>query len=489
MVRNVDIEEPRRLEDYAEVAHLAPTVHDLQEEARRAAPRLEGRTLWMINSTSQGGGVAEMLPTMVTLLRDLGIATEWAVIESDEPEFFTITKRLHNLIHGEGDPALSAKHRELYEAVNRQNAEKLKLHIKPGDILAVHDPQPMPLAAMLKEELDVRAIWRCHIGLDEENAATRAAWKFLSSYADAYDHAIFSAPEYVPDFFSRRTAVIYPAINPLSEKNQDLHLHKLVGILSNSALVVSPGPLVRTPLPDPVHRFQGDACYRPANMWEDIGLLTRPIITQVSRWDRLKGFQPLIDAFVRMKLKIYQGKGVQSWEMRRRLDLVRLVLAGPDPASIQDDPEGQEVLAELQAKYLELDPTLQDDVALVTLPMSSPRHNALIVNALQRASTVMVQNSLREGFGLTVTEAMWKRIPILTNSRACGPRQQVRDGLDGRLIGDPGSPEELAEAMESMLAEAAARDAWGRNAQRRVHQNFLVFNQLRAWIQLLASLV
>jgi trehalose synthase len=128
-------------------------------------------------------------------------------------------------------------------------------------------------------------------------------------------------------------------------------------------------------------------------------------------------------------------------------------------------------------------------VAVITLPMSSVRHNALIVNALQRASTIVVQNSLREGFGLTVTEAMWKRVPILSNSRACGPRQQVRDGLDGRLISDPEDPEELAEAMRMMLADAGRREVWGRSAQRHTHQRFLVFSQLAEWIRLLSTLV
>jgi trehalose synthase len=489
MTKSVEIDEPRTLEDYSAVAHLAPAVHDLQEEAKRVVPRLRGRTLWMINSTSRGGGVAEMLPTMVALLRDLGIATEWVVIESDEPEFFAFTKRLHNLIHGEGDPALIGHGRAIYEAVNQKNANELKPRIKPGDIVAVHDPQPMPLAAMLKEQIDIRTIWRCHIGVDQKNAATRGAWSFLRPYGDSYDHAIFSAGEYIPRFLAGRATVIHPAINPLSEKNQDFHLHKLVGILSNSALVASPGPLVRPPLPDVVERLQGDGYFRPANMWEDIGLLTRPIITQVSRWDRLKGFKPLLDAFIQMKLKIFERNGMDDWVTRRRMDLVRLVLAGPDPASIQDDPEGREVLEELQSAYLQIDPTIQDDIALVTLPMRSARYNALIVNALQRASTVVVQNSLREGFGLTVTEAMWKHLPILTNSYACGPRQQVRDGLDGRLIDDPTDMEALVEAMQSMLSDSAARESWGRSAQRHVHQNFLVFSQLGAWIRLLSGLV
>jgi trehalose synthase len=490
MAERIEIEESRRLCDYEAVAHLAPTVRELREEARHSVPRLAGRTVWMVSSTSRGGGVAEMMPTIIALLRDLGVATEWAIIETDRPEFFDLTKRIHNLIHGEGDPKLTGNTRQCYEAVNRDNAEWLRRRVKPGDIVLVHDPQPMPIAAALKEHLEILTIWRCHIGLDEENAATRAAWEFLAPYGDAYDRAVFSAPEYVPPFLADRSAIIHPAINPISEKNQHLPLHRLVGILANSALIVSPGPLVSLPLPDPVRRLQGgDGAYQRANAWDDIGLLTRPIITQVSRWDRLKGFRPLMDAFIKMKIDTFNDRGTHDWESRRRMDLVRLVLAGPDPASIQDDPEGQEVMAELHAAYGELDARLQDDVAIVTLPMSSPVQNALIVNALQRSSTVVVQNSLREGFGLTVTEAMWKRVPILTNSKACGPRQQVRDGQDGQLIADPEDTDELAAAMTEMISDADGRDAWGRSAQRRTHQEFLVFNQLRAWLQLFAELI
>jgi trehalose synthase len=490
MAFRVDVTEKRTLGDYEAVAHLAPAVRELREVAAQVVPTLDGRSVWMVSSTSQGGGVAEMLPTIVALMRELGIPTEWAVIESENTDFFRLTKTLHNLIHGEGNPSLPGSSRELYEGENRRNAEFLSTRMRPGDILVVHDPQPMPLAAIVKENLDVIAVWRCHIGLDEENAATRAAWEFLEPYGAAYDHAVFSTSEYVTDFLSDRAAVIYPAINPLVEKNEELHLHRLVGILSNSALVASPGPVVPRPFSDIVLRLQADGSFRPANMWEDIGLLSRPIVTEVSRWDRLKGFRPLLEAFADMKRRVYATTdGGNGWEHRRRLYLVRLVLAGPDPASIQDDPEGIEVLEELRATYLELDPTIQDDVALVTLPMSSLRQNALIVNALQRSSTIVVQNSLREGFGLTITEAMWKRIPVLTNSQACGPRHQVRDGLDGRVIADPQDAEELADGLQGMLTDHGGRRAWGRNAQRRAHDKFLVFSQLQSWLRLLAELV
>jgi len=486
----VDVPASATLSDYEAVAHLAHHVEELEETARGVRPKLSGRTIWMVNSTAQGGGVAEMLPTVINLLRDLGFPTEWAVIESSEPAFFDLTKQLHNMIHGEGSPDLPSGARELFERENASNAAFLAERMKPGDVLIVHDPQPVALAGMIRERLDTPAVWRCHIGLDLENASTRAAWDFLTPFLDSYDHGVFSTTEYVPEAFTQRASVITPAIDPLGDKNRELHLHKVVGILTNSALVCGPSPLVPPPYDDVVNRLQGDGSFKPANMWDNIGLLSRPIITQVSRWDRLKGWRPLLDAFVELKRRFAHGHDAeQAWAYRRRLDLVRLLLAGPDPASIQDDPEGQQVIDDLHDAYLSLSPEMQDDIAVVTLPMSSRRENALIVNALQRASTIVVQNSLREGFGLTVTEAMWKRIPVLTNFRACGPRHQVRDGVDGCLVSDPENPDELAEMMSAMLGEHRNRDLWGLSAQRRVHSEYLVFNQVSAWLRLLGRLL
>lgn len=482
MTRLVDTSSALHLPAYEGVAHLAPAVLELKDEARRVVKHLEGRTVWMINSTAQGGGVAEMLPTMVTLLTDLGIETKWAVIDSDDPKFFRLTKQLHNMIHGEGNPSLESGDRELYDAVNRANAEELLPHLKPKDILVVHDPQPMALAKILREKMDLLTIWRCHIGLDEDNAQTKAAWDFLAPYGDAYDWGVFSAPEYIPDFMAGRSVVIYPAINPLSLKNTELPLHKIVAVLANSGLAQSPGPLVTGPYEQMAKRLQTDGTtFLPANIMDDIGLLTRPIITQISRWDRLKGFLPVLKAFGRLKaLKNSTGNPLH----RRRRTIVRLVLAGPDPESIQDDPEAVETLDELCAAFRDLESGAQADIALVTLPMASIDENWIMVNALQRASTIVIQNSIREGFGLTVTEAMWKRVPVLTNSFACGPRQQVRDRLDGRLISDPTNVEELAMALDEMLGDSEGREAWGRTAQRHVHDRFLCFSQLRSWVDL-----
>ena len=166
----------------------------------------------------------------------------------------------------------------------------------------------------------------------------------------------------------------------------------------------------------------------------------------------------------------------------------RLVLAGPDPESIRDDPEATEVFAELCNTYGSLEPELRADIALLALPMTSLKENALIVNALQRCATLVVQNSLREGFGLTVTEAMWKRCAVLA-SPACGLRQQIRHGVDGHLLASAEDPEEIADTLERLLIDPHTREAHGRAAQLRVQDEFLVFNQVRRWLEVLTEVV
>lgn len=485
------IEVPPRpgLGAYEAIAHLAPSAERLRERAREVAPRLEGRTLWMVNSAARGGGVAEMMPTMVTLLNELGIRARWFVIGSEEPAFFRLTKRIHNLIHGTDDPAMDASgDRHLFEANNAVNARTLEGLVRDGDLLVVHDPQPMPLAGMLRSRLRIGTVWRCHIGLDEQNDATRAAWSFLAPYADDYDHAVFSAPEYVPAMLRDRARIIHPAIDPLSPKNRDLHLHTVVGILANAALAVAPGPVVQPPFPHLAQRLQADGNWSAAVLPADIGLLIRPIVSQISRWDRLKGWFPLLQGFVELKERIYSGRNERPAIQRRRLRQVRLVLAGPDAASIQDDPEALEVLEDLRRAYVELDDEIKHDVAILALPMHNPEHNALMVNALQRASTIVVQNSLREGFGLTVTEAMWKRLPVLSNARAVGPRQQITHARDGWLIQDPESPVQIADALDFLLHERGERAALARAAQRRAHDRFLVLSQLLDWLDVIEEM-
>lgn len=475
------------LEDYEANAHLAAATADFRTEATPIAARLSGRTVWLVSSTAIGGGVAEMLPPIVKLLRDLGINAQWIVIGSHEPGFFELTKHIHNLIHGTGSPQLGKPERELFERVNRENAAALGEIVSPGDILIVHDPQPLPLAGLLQQAVPLRTIWRCHIGLDVENTATRAAWDFLGPYLDAYEHAVFSAPEYIPERLAGRATVIQPGIDPLSLKNREFGLRETVEVLCNGGLIPAPSPTVHEPYRVQAQRVLPDGTLGPANAGESIGLLTRPIVTQISRWDRLKGFLPLMRAFALLKQSAEAADPHGDALQRRRLNLVRLVLAGPEPSGVADDPEAAGVMEELRRYYVEMPPAVQCDVALLLLPMESAEQNALMVNALQRASTIVVQNSLREGFGLTIAEAMWKRVPVLTNSRACGPRQQVRDGLDGRLVRNPEDEAELQRVLTEMLADTPGRLRWGRTAQRHVYDRFLIMAQLRSWARLIGT--
>ncbi|MGD9512150.1 MAG: glycosyltransferase, partial [Geminicoccaceae bacterium] len=237
------------------------------------------------------------------------------------------------------------------------------------------------------------------------------------------------------------------------------------------------------PFPQPALRLQEDGGFAPATFPEDLELLFRPTVVQVSRWDRLKGFAPLLRAFARLKAAADREAEERH---RRRLAVTRLVLAGPDPGGVADDPEAEAVLAELAGLWRALPGEIRRDVALLKLPMASRKENALMVNALQRCASVVVQNSLREGFGLTVAEAMWKARPVL-GSAADGILAQLRDGQEGRIARDPEDHEGLADLLSDMLRRSKERDNWGRNGQLRVTREFLAFAETRRWLEELAA--
>lgn len=481
----IDVKPGATLGDYASDAGLSPALRELLDEAQTLTPALQGRTVWMINSTAHGGGVAEMLPRQVALLRQLGVDVRWAVIRPGEPRFFDLTKRLHNLIHGVGTAELSADDVALYASVSEALAGALRPRLGPRDVLVTHDPQPAGVGAVLKQELGLPAVWRCHIGLAERTPETRAAWTMLRPHVAAYDAAVFTAPEYIPSFLADRVSLITPAIDPWSHKNRALSPHKLAGILCNGGLMPDYQPVVTRPWASQARRLGADGHFQSGIGSGDIGLMFRPTILQVSRWDHLKGFAPLLRGFVELK-----RRGAPNGKERnhRRFKLVRLILAGPDASSVADDPQAEQVLRELCQVHASLDAQLQDDIAILSLPMKSPKQNALMVNALQRCASVVVQNSLQEGFGLTVTEAMWKGVAVL-GSNAVGLAHQIQDGINGRRLHDPEDPTELAEVLGEMLASARARDRWGARARRHVYDQHLIFGQLRRWLRTLNGAV
>ena len=468
VIERVEIERPVPLAAYRERLRLRAAVSDLEQEARLLADRLSGRKVWLLSSTAMGGGVAEMLRPIMALLAELRVPAEWLVIRPPRPDFFALTKRLHNLIHGEGDAHLTSDDRALYDEVSAECAEELRPMIAPRDVLIPHDPQPLGTGARIKRAIGLTSVWRCHIGLDYETPQTVAAWRFLQEDALAYDHTVFSAPEYIPAFLAGRASVIPPGIDPLSPKNCDLRPQEIVETLCRAGLLPQHAPIEKPPFAQPARRLRDNGLFGPA---DDIGLLFRPVLLQISRWDRLKGWLPLLDGFCRLKRAARDP----------RTSLLRLVMAGPDPAGVADDPEARDVLAEVCRAWQVLPPELREDVAVVVLPLHSRLENALMVNALQRSATIVAQNSLREGFGLTVAEAMWKSAPIL-GTHACGIRNQVRDGIDGILVRDPENPDEIASALARLLASDLG--ALGRAAERRVFEQFLVFEQLARWMRL-----
>jgi trehalose synthase len=484
MIKIIEVKESVLLKDYELYAALYMPTRELYMEAGKLIPAIAKRKVWMINSTSIGGGVAEMMPRTISFLRQLGIDADWIVASTDKKEFFSLTKKIHNLIHGQGNAFFSQEEKDFYEEVNKENAQSFSGLLKPHDIVVIHDPQPMGMAKYLTDK-NVSLVWRCHIGIEEHIPQTETAWKFLKPYAGIFNVSVFSATEYIPGYLSGKAVVMHPGIDPLDHKNRELSFHKIIGILSNAGLISNYNPLTPA-FAESVKRLQPDGSFQSPLFPSDPGIIFRSAILQVSRWDRLKGFAPLLKGFSELKKNIHKYGGNVSRNLRR-IELSNLILAGPDPDFVEDDPEGKEVLNEISELYMKLDTEMQRHILVLKLPMTNRKNNELIVNALQRIATIVVQNSIKEGFGLTVTEALWKSKTVL-GTNACGIKQQIRDGIDGRLIKNPENPVEIAEALSCILNSPKERDVWSHSGQKKVVENFLIFTQIRKWINLFADL-
>jgi len=478
-LREIHLKRLHRLPLFEGVDHLGDELERIRRLGREVAASLGRGRVWMLNSTASGGGVAEMMPTLVDLLREVGIDARWLVLECDEPEFFRTTKALHNMLHGAGGRLDAPAARAVYNHVSRDAAAELR-HVGHGDILIIHDPQPAGIAAHLRQEQRPHLIWRCHIGTHERTEATQAAWDFLAEYLAPYDRCIFSAEPYIPAQLAPRSGIIYPGIDPLSHKNRFLRPYKLAGILRAAALVEGP------PIPDWA-RFPAPALRYLRGGWEPSpvpGLFYAPMMLQVSRFDSLKGFQHLMPAFSRLaeiateRALRHRGNPARAtWELEHS----QLVLAGPDPTGVADDPEANEMLGRLCAQHDALPPPIRDRVHLLRLPMVDAKSNALIVNALQRIASLVVQLSVKEGFGLTVTEAMWKRTPVVA-SNVGGLAIQIRHGVDGLLVDDPEDATAVAERMIEATCAAGESEVRARSAKTRVHDHFLILGQVERWL-------
>ncbi len=435
--------------------------------AARAAEVFAGRAIWSINSTARGGGVAEMLASLLAYARGAGVDARWAVIEGDE-RFFTITKRVHNLLHGspgDGGP-LGPSERAHYEEVLAASHADLAGRVRPGDVVLLHDPQTIGLVRPLRHD-GALAIWRCHVGVDSPGPNALRAREFLAHYLDGAEGVVFSRRAHAWAGLDRRVTIVPPSIDPFAPKNQDLSDDAVAAILGATGIVESAGrgadAAVFVRSDDTPGRV--DRTARVAGGPLPAGA---PIVTQVSRWDALKDPEGVIEGFAR--------------HIASQAPDARLVLAGPDVEAVDDDPEGAAVLRACEARRERLEPAVRDRVHLAALPMEDVEENAAIVNALQRHSTVVVQKSLAEGFGLTVAEAMWKARPVVA-SRVGGIQDQVTDGESGLLV-DPRDLEGFGAAVVGLLADPDRAEAIARGGRDRVRHRYLGPRHLIQYLQL-----
>jgi trehalose synthase len=446
---------------------------EFEQGIAEAREVLDGRVVWNVNSTAVGGGVAEMLRSILAYTRGAGVDVRWMVIAGN-PEFFQVTKRIHNFVHGSpGDGGqLGAAEAKVYESVTAENADHLAAAIRPQDVVILHDPQTAGLAARIKET-GAAVIWRSHIGAERPNAFVENAWEFLSPHLDAADVCIFSRRAYVPPWAKDvHTEVIQPSIDSFSPKNQEMSAAATRAILGHVGLTVDHADGVAATFtrqdgsPGRVDHFCEVLSTGPPPDFDT------PLVVQISRWDRLKDPEGVMSGFAE-----FVADRTNS----------QLILAGPTVHSVADDPEGAEVLDEAESAWRKLPHATRNKVHLACIPMVDIEENAAIVNALQRHATVIVQKSLQEGFGLTVAEGMWKARPVVA-SAVGGIQDQIIDGETGILLDDPRDMEAFGDAVVRLLVDHALADRIGLAAREHVRHHFLANRHALQYIKLFASM-
>jgi len=443
----------------------------MREAAREGRELFGQRVVWNVNSTERGGGVAEMLRSLVGYARGVGIDARWLVIEG-APEFFVLTKRLHNMLHtSRGDGAgLGERERALYESQLSGPGSELAELVEPGDIVLLHDPQTAGLVPALAGR-GAQVVWRLHIGMDELDEPGREAARFLTRYLRHADAYIFSRREYAwPELDPERVRVIPPSIDAFSAKNQALGRGTVSAILHAAGLL--DGAIDGAPTFTRSDGAPGRVRRRAVSHQDAVPRVRTPLVVQVSRWDRLKDHAGVMRGFAE--------------RVAPRSD-AHLVLAGPHTDGVGDDPEGAGVLADLVEQRRALPAAARERVHLASLPMEDFEENAAIVNALQRHARVVVQKSLAEGFGLTVAEAMWKGRPVL-GSRVGGIQDQIVDGETGFLLEDPTDLAAYADRLLALLEDPALARRMGRAGKRRVAARFLGPRHLTQFLRLFAAL-
>ena len=440
------------LEHYlAEREEYAELLDELLRSSSAIRDKIGRRCIWHINSTAFGGGVAEMLPHHICLLRELGVEVRWLIFKPKEEQFFQFTKGIHNSLHDAAAAGLNALLPH-YLAASKQGAAELERIIGPDDFLVTHDPQPLCAASQFLDSHPHPAIWRCHIGYPERTSTVDKTWKLLGEYLRPFQRIVLSNKEYVFDT-SHPIDIIQPSISPFSSKNRN-----------------HDGPAGRA-LENSVSFNSYEFAPKPSLQ----GILGSRYFLHVSRWDGLKGIDRVIAAFERF--------------MRTASDdacNMRLVIAGPDPLAVADDPEGLAYFEKCVILRSQLPKEVRRRVYLACISMEDNEANAEIVGRLQQSAHGVFQLSREEGFGLTTTEALFRGKPVVVSS-AFGLKRQVVSGLNGIVLDEPDIESKAAEMMHRLATGYGHFEGMARTARENCLRTSTQISQIPRWYDAIQS--
>ena len=463
--------ETRHFEDLGRYL-LEPMIERVRVAEQHAGELLAGRTVWMVNSTAMGGGVAQLLRTLLPYWKGAGIDVRWVVLLGSG-EFFRVTKRFHNHLQGQpGDgDVLGIEELTTLDRAALYHARALASLVAPGDVVVLNDPQTAAMSEPL-QRAGATVIWSCHIGIDHDNEYSRNAWRCLRPRLASVRRFVFSRYTSLPEWLGgAETSILTPGIDPGSTKNLPMPDGAARTILQHLGLAA--GVPAAIPGYDCTDGSTARLAARPTVLdsdgapdWD-----RDPVVVSLARWDRIKDPLGILDGFLERALPATGA---------------HLLLAGPDPGYVADDPEAQAVLAGVRERWRRLPPRARARVHVACFPLTPIEESAAMVNAIQRLAAVVVKKSLQEGFGLGVTEAMWKARPVVA-SAVGGHLEQVQHRHSGLLVKDPADTGAFGDAIVELLQEPPLAARLGQAARERARALFLNDLHFVRWVEVFGS--
>jgi trehalose synthase len=463
--------ETRHFEDLGRY-QFGAMIERVRAAEQHAGELLGGRTVWMVNSTAVGGGVAQLLRTLLPYWRGAGIDVRWMVLRGSA-EFFRVTKRFHNHLQGQpGDgDVLGIDELAILDQAADHHARVLGAQLAPGDVVVLNDPQTAAMSVPLARA-GANVIWCCHVGIDHDNEFSRNAWMCLRPRVAGAQRFVFSRYTSLPEWLGgAETSILTPCIDPASTKNLPMSDAGARAILQHLGL--SAGVPDAPPSYERTDGSMATLAGRPTVLDCDTApdWSREPVVVSLARWDRIKDPLGILDGFLERVLAASDA---------------HLLLAGPDADHVADDPEAAAVLAEVRERWRGLPSSARARVHLACLPLTSPEENDAMVNAIQRQAAVVVKKSLQEGFGLGVAEAMWKARPVVA-SAVGGHLDQVQHRHSGLLVEDPADVAAFGDAIVELLREPPLAARLGQTGRERVRALFLNDRHFIRWIEVLGS--